>query len=408
MDTYRVKDSVRCTLFDGLDHDDSYILFDGKRHWQVSYILYFVVNELSAEKNLEELQAAACNDPALQERIPEETMQQVLEFLENNGLLEGSKPAKQSPPVQTMWLKIRLMSGETLKKLKILTFFYNRYLFPICSVAGVVWLVYILLHYEIRELARSLLKLPAEQLIVVWICLGVITAFHEFGHISALIRGGGTPGGMGFGLYYIMPVAWSDVTEAWSLPRRERLTVDYGGIYFQLIAASLIYILNELTLNSESVRIAAIVSTTTLATNLSPVLKFDGYWIACDGFGITDPMREAQRLLRPADGDQSGMRQNQKVIFVIFLLISSLVLAYFYLLMLRMSLAAVQMLFSDIRYFAVNSAQIMTALSWKQVVWFLRERTANIIVIMFLLRLVLGTAKKLIVKKAGDGDHHIS
>ena len=66
------------------------------------------------------------------------------------------------------------------------------------------------------------------------------------------------------------------------------------------------------------------------------------------------------------------------------------------------------MLFSDIRYFAVNSAQIMTALSWKQVFWFLRERAANIIVIMFLLRLVLGTAKKLIVKKAGDGDHHIS
>ena len=75
---------MRCTLFDGLDHDDSYILFDGKRHWQVSYILYFVVNELSAEKNLEELQAAACNDPALQERIPEETMQQVLEFMEKN------------------------------------------------------------------------------------------------------------------------------------------------------------------------------------------------------------------------------------------------------------------------------------------------------------------------------------
>lgn len=405
MNTYKVKDSVRCTLFDGLDHDDSYILFDGKRHWQVSYILYFVVNALSAEKNLEELQAAACNDPALLERIPEETMQQVLEFLAKNGLLEGSKPVKQSPPVQTMWLKIRLMSGETLKKLKILTFFYNRYLFPICSVAGVVWLVYILLHYEIRELARSLLKLPAEQLIVVWICLGVITAFHEFGHISALIRGGGTPGGMGFGLYYIMPVAWSDVTEVWSLPRRERLTVDYGGIYFQLIAASLIYILNELTLNSESVRIAAIVSTTTLATNLSPVLKFDGYWIACDGFGITDPMREAQRLLRPAKGEQTGMRQ---VIFVLYLLISSFVLAYFYLLMLRMSLAAVQMLFSDIRYFAVNSAQIMTALSRKQVFWFLRERAANIIVIMFLLRLVLGTAKKLIVKKAGDGDHHIS
>ena len=405
MNTYKVKDSVRCTLFDGLDHDDSYILFDGKRHWQVSYILYFVVNALSAEKNLEELQAAACNDPALLERIPEETMQQVLEFLAKNGLLEGSKPVKQSPPVQTMWLKIRLMSGETLKKLKILTFFYNRYLFPICSVAGVVWLVYILLHYEIRELARSLLKLPAEQLIVVWICLGVITAFHEFGHISALIRGGGTPGGMGFGLYYIMPVAWSDVTEVWSLPRRERLTVDYGGIYFQLIAASLIYILNELTLNSESVRIAAIVSTTTLATNLSPVLKFDGYWIACDGFGITDPMREAQRLLRPAKGEQTGMRQ---VIFVLYLLISSFVLAYFYLLMLRMSLAAVQMLFSDIRYFAVNSAQIMTALSRKQVFWFLRERAANIIVIMFLLRLVLGTAKKLIVQKAGDGDHHIS
>ena len=213
---------------------------------------------------------------------------------------------------------------------------------------------------------------------------------------------------MGFGLYYIMPVAWSDVTEAWSLPRRDRLTVDYGGIYFQLIAASLIYILNELTLNSESVRIAAIVSTTTLATNLSPVLKFDGYWIACDGFGITDPMREARRMLPPANGDQTGMRQKQKVIFVIYLLISSFVLVYLYLLMLRMSLAAVQILVSDIRYFAVNPAQIMTALSWKQVFWFLRERAANIIVIMFLLRLITETAKNFIIMKAGDGDHHIS
>lgn len=89
-------------------------------------------------------------------------------------------------------------------------------------------------------------------------------------------------------------------------------------------------------------------------------------------------------------------------------MISSFVLVYYYLLMLRMSLAAVQMLVSDIRYFAVNPAPIMTALSWKQVFWFLRERAANIIVIMFLLRLITETAKNFIIKKAGDGDHHIS
>ena len=65
--------------------------------------------------------------------------------------------------------------------------------------------------------------------------LGLIVAsmlFHELGHAAACRYGGGRPGAIGAGLYLMLPAFYTNVTDAYRLPRRARVRTDLGGIYF--------------------------------------------------------------------------------------------------------------------------------------------------------------------------------
>ena len=59
--------------------------------------------------------------------------------------------------------------------------------------------------------------------------------FHEFGHMSYLTRNKIHVGDIGFAFYYTTPVFYSDVSNAWEMPRKKRQILDIGGIYFQSI-----------------------------------------------------------------------------------------------------------------------------------------------------------------------------
>ena len=68
--------------------------------------------------------------------------------------------------------------------------------------------------------------------------LGLIVAsmlFHELGHAAACRYGGGRPGAIGAGLYLMLPAFYTNVTDAYRLPRRARVRTDLGGIYFNAV-----------------------------------------------------------------------------------------------------------------------------------------------------------------------------
>jgi hypothetical protein len=44
---------------------------------------------------------------------------------------------------------------------------------------------------------------------------------------------------MGVGIYLVWPAFYTDVTDAYRLPRRSRLRVDLGGLYFNAVVADL-------------------------------------------------------------------------------------------------------------------------------------------------------------------------
>ena len=92
---------------------------------------------------------------------------------------------------------------------------------------------------------------------------------------------------MGIALMLGMPVLWTDVTDAWRLPKRkDRLIIDSAGMIAELtlatIATILWTVLPDGPLRSGIYLLASSAWLITLGINLNPFMRFDGYYIMSD------------------------------------------------------------------------------------------------------------------------------
>ncbi len=110
---------------------------------------------------------------------------------------------------------------------------------------------------------------------------------HEFGHASACARYGVSPSEIGFTIYLIWPAFYTDVNNAWTLDRWQRIVVDSGGIFFQVMAAVIYIFLYQVT-HWSPIPLGLMMIFSTCLLNLNPFFKFDGYWLFADAFGITN------------------------------------------------------------------------------------------------------------------------
>lgn len=133
-----------------------------------------------------------------------------------------------------------------------------------------------------------------------WIGYGLAIAgllMHELGHAAACARFGAAPSGIGFTVYLIFPAFYSDVTAAWTLRRWQRVVVDLGGMYFQLVAMVALAVAHAWT-GWPPLAIACAISLGVIVFNLNPFLRFDGYWIIADALGVTNLGRQVGRIVR--------------------------------------------------------------------------------------------------------------
>jgi putative peptide zinc metalloprotease protein len=110
---------------------------------------------------------------------------------------------------------------------------------------------------------------------------------HELGHAAACVRFGARPGAIGATMYLVYPALYSDVTSAWVLRRWQRVIVDLGGAYFQLIVGAG-FLAGFLATGWPALRIAVLLTIAACAVSLNPVMKFDGYWVVSDALGVTN------------------------------------------------------------------------------------------------------------------------
>ena len=151
----------------------------------------------------------------------------------------------------------------------------------------------------------------AAQFVAVWsidnatvtaLALGVAKLCHEAGHAyAARLRGAAVPSwGVAFMVLY--PVLYTDTTDAWRLPRRSRLRIDLAGIHAELVigaAAALAWaLLPDGDLRSAAFILAAVAWIGSLAVNLNPFMRFDGYHVLADALGMPNLQQRAFALAR--------------------------------------------------------------------------------------------------------------
>lgn len=120
---------------------------------------------------------------------------------------------------------------------------------------------------------------------------------HELGHASACARYGARPSGIGVTIYLIFPAFYSDVSAAWTLQRWQRVVVDLGGTFFQLVVGAA-YALTYTVSGWEPLRVALMMIAASCFLSLNPIFKFDGYWVVADALGVTNLSQQPYRIVR--------------------------------------------------------------------------------------------------------------
>src|SRR3977135_129386 len=92
---------------------------------------------------------------------------------------------------------------------------------------------------------------------------------------------------MGMVLYMVWPAFYTDVTDAYRLPKRDRLRVDLGGLYFNAVVA-VITMGVWLIWRVDALLLLVALQVLEMVKQLSPVIRADGYHILADATGIPD------------------------------------------------------------------------------------------------------------------------
>jgi putative peptide zinc metalloprotease protein len=113
----------------------------------------------------------------------------------------------------------------------------------------------------------------------------VVGAFHEIGHATAARYGGAHPGVMGVGIYLLLPVFYTDVTDSYRLNRRGRLRTDLGGLYFNVIAILISAAVYRTTRFTPMLVFIAL-SQLEMLYQFFPFVRMDGYYVVSDLVGV--------------------------------------------------------------------------------------------------------------------------
>ena len=121
--------------------------------------------------------------------------------------------------------------------------------------------------------------------------------FHEIGHISACSKFKAQHQGIGFGFYFIFPVAYSDVTDIWTLPKYKRQIVNLAGVFMEMQYAWMIGVIALLISDGILLQVSAFLFLLSFLS-LNPLMRHDGYWIICDWADTPNLMRESTLALK--------------------------------------------------------------------------------------------------------------
>ncbi|MGF6397298.1 putative peptide zinc metalloprotease protein [Pseudomonas frederiksbergensis] len=126
---------------------------------------------------------------------------------------------------------------------------------------------------------------------------------HEFGHAFMAKRAGCRVQSMGVAFIVLLPMFYTDVSDAWRVnDRRARLLIGAGGVLAELVLACIALLAWSLLPDgpgrTAAFMLASATWITTLVINLNPFMRFDGYFLLSDFWEVDNLQGRAFALCR--------------------------------------------------------------------------------------------------------------
>jgi len=295
----RLKPGVTISEFsDGSAPGSRFLVEVGEVCFVASAAMRDVLTALSeGPQTLEEL--AEVYERQTGQSVEPELLSELLASRIPASLFDHTPDPTSKPP---FFFSMRLIPGRVLRPLTArMTWMFSRpFVFAVlCAFVVVEYFVF----------SRSLMvihhQLQFGEVVAFYVFLTASTLFHELGHATACQRYDCPHGDIGFGMYFIFPAFYNDVTKAWRLPPLKRAVIDIGGVYFQcvLIVALAAHVM--LTHSAMSLRLIWATHFMMLFT-LNPIFKMDGYWLLTDLGGMTNLHGQVGLTLRRVFGRLTG------------------------------------------------------------------------------------------------------
>ena len=144
--------------------------------------------------------------------------------------------------------------------------------------------------------------LTFEGFLVYGASLVVIKSLHELGHAFMARRYRTPVPTIGIAFIVLFPILYTDTTSAWRLPARQRVMIDAAGIFTELVIAAwctlLWALLPDGPLRGAVFAAATLSWLTSLAVNLNPLMRFDGYYLLADSMDFRNLQNRSFAMAR--------------------------------------------------------------------------------------------------------------
>jgi putative peptide zinc metalloprotease protein len=269
---------------------------------------------------------AAALTERLGRRVEAPHVVRIAEKLARQGLLAGTEanaPARSNPLLGLRWKVLVTDPGITRNLTRPFEVLFRPWILlpALLGFIAVCW--FVLVEEGVARATAEAFARPELLLLVLGLTIGS-AALHEIGHAAACRYGGGRPGGIGAGIYLVWPAFYTDVTDAYRLPRRDRLRTDLGGIYFNaLVAVTALGVWLATGLDVLLLLIA--LQLLDIVRNLSPVIRADGYHVLSDATGVPDLYMHMgptlRRLLPWKEQEPSALTGRARLIVTVWVLL---------------------------------------------------------------------------------------
>ena len=310
-----------------------YTVFDpfNNRYFQFKEYEY-VISQLLNGKNMPE-EVCRLFEEEFDAILPRETLEVFVSKLGDLGLIEGVDiPDKVDKYKGALFHKFKLFNPDKLFDAII------PYIRPIFNPVAIyifwgliIFAGYLLLkHWE----EFSNYGMPhfgyAEwfSYVLSAIIIIAIISTHEFAHGLSLKNYGGKVPEIGFMLMIFMPAFYCDVSDAWKLPKKQKIFVTFAGGFYEIVVgaiAVIIWCIAEPHLWLADIAYLVMVgSVFTIGFNFNPLIPLDGYYLLSDFLEMPNLRTESIQFImrstlgRKVAGAQKKYSTKEKLIFTFF------------------------------------------------------------------------------------------